>query len=231
MTSAGGPQGPAQGYPAEHTRWPAAARQLREPAVRGAHPGTRDLRGQADHRRPGPTGRAHARRPARQGPRAARGRARRGQDAGGRDLRQGGRRHVRPHPVHPRPGAHRHRRHPDLPAGQGGVRHRARPCRGELPARRRDQPRPGQGAVRAAGGHGRAQDLDRRQDLPAARAVPGDGDPEPDRAGRRLRAARGAARPLPVQAEHRLPDARGRARDRLPDGRQAAGAQAGPRPR
>ena len=35
----------------------------------------------------------------------ARGRARRGQDAGRRDLRQGRRRHVRPHPVHPRPGA------------------------------------------------------------------------------------------------------------------------------
>ncbi len=62
---------------------------------------------------------------------------------------------VRPHPVHPRPGAHRHRRYPDLPAGQGRVRHRARPGGRQLPARRRDQPCTGQGAVGAAGGHGR----------------------------------------------------------------------------
>ena len=64
-----------------------------------------------------------------------------------------------------------------------------------------------------------AQDLDRRQDVPAAQPVPGDGHPEPDRAGGRLPAARGAARPLPVQAQRRLPVARGRARDHLPDGR------------
>ena len=75
------------------------------------------------------------------------------------------------------------------------------------------------------------QDLDRRQDVPAARPVPGDGHPEPDRAGGRLRAAGGPARPLPVQAQHRLPDAGGRARDRLPDGRQAARAEADPQPR
>ena len=39
----------------------------------------------------------------------------------------------------------------------------------QLPARRRDQPCARQGAVGAAGGHGRAQDLDRRQDVPDAR--------------------------------------------------------------
>ena len=171
MTS---PSGPPQARPRRATpRNPPAATpppaELTGPAVRGAHPGTGDLRGQAHHRRPGPAGRADAGRPAGQGARAARRCARCRQDAGGGDLRQGGRRHVRTHPVHPRPGAHRHRRHPHLPPGQGGVRHRARPGGGQLPARRRDQPCARQGAVRAARGHGRAQDLDRRQDVPAAR--------------------------------------------------------------
>ncbi|EUA34990.1 ATPase associated with various cellular activities family protein [Mycobacterium xenopi 3993] len=74
--------------------------------------------------------------------RAARRCARGGQDPGGGDLRPGGRRDLRPHPVHARPGAHRHHRYPHLPAGQGGVRHRAGPGGGQLPARRRNQPGP-----------------------------------------------------------------------------------------
>ena len=141
---------------------------------------------------------------------------------------QRGRRDVRAHPVHARPGAHRHHRYPHLPAGQGGVRHRARPGGGQLPARRRDQPGPGEGAVGAAGGHAGTPGVDRRQDLPAAQPVPGDGDAEPDRARGRLPAARGAAGPLPVQDQRRLPLAGGGAGDHLPDGRQAAGAQADP---
>ena len=57
--------------------------------------------------------------------------------------------------VHARPGAVRHRRHAHLPAGRGALRHRARPDHGQLRARRRDQPRAGQGAVGAARGDGR----------------------------------------------------------------------------
>ena len=49
-------------------------------------------------------------------------------------------------------------------------------------------------------------------------AVPGDGHPEPDRAGGRLPAAGGAARPLPDEDRRRVPDRRGGAGDRLPDG-------------
>ena len=72
--------------------------------------------------------------------------------------------------------------------------------------RRRDQPRPGQGAVRAARGDAGAPGHDRRHDLPAGRAVPRAGDAEPDRAGGHLPAARGAGRPLHAQGQGRLPD-------------------------
>ena len=48
------------------------------------------------------------------------------------------------------------------------------------------------------------------RDLPAAEAVPRDGDPEPDRVRGHLPAARGAGRPLPVQADRRLPVASAR---------------------
>ena len=88
-------------------------------------------------------------------------------------------------------------------AGPRGVRHRARPGGRQLRARRRDQPRAREGAVRAARGDGRAARLDRRQDLPDARPVPGAGHPEPDRERGRLPAAGGAARPVPVQAARR----------------------------
>ena len=59
--------------------------------------------------------------------------------------------------------------------------------------------------------------------LPAARPVPRARHPEPDRDRGRLPAARGAARPLPHEDPRRLPEPRGGARDRLPDGRRAAG--------
>ena len=62
-------------------------------------------------------------------------------------------------------------------------------------------------------------------------AVPGHGHPEPDRAGGRLPAAGGAARPVPDEDRRRLPDRRRGARDRLPDGRTRARADAGARPR
>ena len=142
--------------PAEHPSFIHAG-PGRDPARTGP------VRGQAGHRRPGPDDRADVRRAA--GARAlpARGRARRGQDARGGDPGHGRRRHVRPDPVHPGPGAGRHHRHPHLPAVQREVRRRAGPGLRQLPARRRDQPGPGQGAVGAARGDGRAAGLDRRR--------------------------------------------------------------------
>ena len=77
-------------------------------------------------------------------------------------------------------------------------------------ARRRDQPRAGQGAERAARGDAGAPGDDRRRDAPRARAVPRDGDAEPDRDRGHLSAARGAGRPLHDEGAGRLPDARRR---------------------
>ena len=54
------------------------------------------------------------------------------------------------------------------------------------------------------------------QHLRGADPVPGHGHPEPDRAGGRLPAARGAARPVPVQDRRGLPDRHRGAGDRLP---------------
>ena len=62
---------------------------------------------------------------------------------------------------------------------QRGVRRRARPGVRQRRARRRDQPGAGQGAVRAARGHGRAPRVDRRHHLRRARPVPRAGHPEP----------------------------------------------------
>ena len=81
-----------------------------------------------------------------------------------------GRWHVHPPAVHPRPAARRHRRHPHLPGLVRDLRRRARPDLRQLRPGRRDQPGPGQGAVGAARGHGRAPRVDRRQDLRRARA-------------------------------------------------------------
>ena len=72
-------------------------------------------------------------------------------------------------PVHARPGAERPRRHEGLPPGQARLRHRARPRLLQLPARRRDQPRAGQGAVGAARGDAGAAGDDRPHDASGAR--------------------------------------------------------------
>ena len=63
----------------------------------------------------------------------------------------------------------------------GNVRRRARSGVRQLPAGRRDQPRPREGAVGAARGHAGASGDDRRPDVPRPGAVPRDGDAEPDR--------------------------------------------------
>ena len=54
--------------------------------------------------------------------------------------------------------------------GPGDLRHRARPGVLQLPARRRDQPRPGEGPVGAARGHAGAAGDDRPGELPGAAA-------------------------------------------------------------
>ena len=68
----------------------------------------------------------------------------------------------------------------------------------QLPAGRRDQPRPGEGAVGAARGDAGGPGDDRGRQLPGAAAVPRAGHAEPDRVRGHLSAARGADRPLPA---------------------------------
>ena len=109
----------------------------------------------------------------------------------------------------------------------GRLRHRARPGLLQLPARRRDQPRAGQGAVGAARGDAGAPGHDRPHDARRARPVPRDGDAEPDRVGGHLSAARGADRPLHAQDPRRLPGARRGADGRPALARAAARADAG----
>ena len=99
----------------------------------------------------------------------------------------------------------------------------ARPGVHEPAARRRDQPRAGQGAERAARGDAGAPGDHRPRDAPRARPVPRAGDPEPDRVRGHLPAARGAGRPLHAQGARRLPDADRGVRDRRAhDGRARA---------
>ena len=76
--------------------------------------------------------------------------------------------------------------------------------------RRRDQPRTGEGAERAARGDAGAAGHDRPGDASAARPVPRDGDAEPDRVGGHLPVAGGAGRPVHAQGADRLPDRRRR---------------------
>ena len=76
-------------------------------------------------------------------------------------------------------------------------------------AGRRDQPRAGQGAERAAGSDAGAPGHDRRRDAQGARPLRRDGHAEPDRDRRHLPAARGAGRPLHDEGAGRLPE-RGR---------------------
>ncbi len=52
-----------------------------------------------------------------------------------------------------------------------------------------------------------------RETYPLAGFVPRDGDPESDRTGRHVSAARGAARPISDARQSRLPKCRGRTRD------------------
>ena len=146
----------------------------------------------------------------------------RDQDAG-----RGARGRVSPHPVHARSAARRPHGHRDLPAGDGQLPLRARSALPQPRARRRDQPRAGEGAVGAARGDGRAADHRRASHLPAAAALPRDGDAEPDRAGGHLPAARSAARPLPAARAGRLSRRGLGAARAAPRARRSAGPAAG----
>ena len=81
-------------------------------------------------------------------------------------LAAGDRRRVPAHPVHARPGAGRPRRHADLQPEARRVPGLARAGVHQPPARRRDQPRAGQGAERAARGDAGAAGHDRPRDAP-----------------------------------------------------------------
>ena len=165
----------------------------------------RALRDEARDRRPGRHARAAPGGAAGGRPCAARGRAGPRQDPDRAHARRRARRLLPPHPVHARPRARRPRRHPHLPAGLRPLRHRAGAGVRQLPARRRDQPRAGQGAVGAARGDAGAPGDHRRRHPPGAVAVPGARHAEPDRVRGHVPAARGAGRPLPAQAARRLP--------------------------
>ena len=104
----------------------------------------------------------------------------------------------------PGPRSVRPRRNARLPARSHRFRDRARPGLLQLPARRRDQPRTGQGAIGAARGDAGAAGDDRTQHVSGPRAVPRPRHAEPDRVGRHLSAARGAGRPLHAQGARRL---------------------------
>ena len=133
------------------------------------------------------------------GARPARGRARPGQDPGRQDAGAGHRPELQAHPVHPRPAAGRPDRHHGLQPEDRRIHHAQGADLHQPAAGRRDQPRPGQGAERAARGHAGAAGDHRRREPRHRPAVHGHGHPEPDRAGGDLPPARGPDRPLPAQ--------------------------------
>ncbi|CAA9466091.1 MAG: MoxR-like ATPase in aerotolerance operon, partial [uncultured Solirubrobacteraceae bacterium] len=197
--------------------------------ARPRSPPGRVVRVQARRRRPGRDARAPARRHPQRRSRAAGGRAGTGQDVDRPHPVRSPGGQLQPRPVHPGPRPRRPRRDAHLAARSRRVPDAARPGVRQPPARRRDQPRTGQGPVGAAGGHAGAPGDDRRCDLPRAGAVPGAGHAEPDRVRGHLCAARGPGRPLPVQADARLPLGRGRDRRGRSHGRRAAAPAHRPR--
>ena len=138
---------------------------------------------------------------------------------------------VRARAVHGRPAAGRHRRHERLQPARGALRVPPGPDLRQRRARRRDQPRLAEDAVRPARVHAGAP-RHRRRALARARApVPRLRHPEPRRVRGHLPAARGAGRPLhgPPVARLPLPGGRGghagRARERRPRARPRAGGR------
>ncbi len=131
------------------------------------------------------------------------------------------RRRVQADPVHAGPRAGRPRRHAHLQPEDRRVQHLARPGLHQPAARRRDQPRAGQGPERAARGDAGAPGHDRARDVQGARPVPRPGHPEPDRDRGHLRAARGPGRPVHAQGPGRLPERDRGVRHRRADDRPA----------
>ena len=116
----------------------------------------------------------------------------------------------------PGPAAQRHHRRERSTTRSAGLRVQAGRDLRQHRRRRRDQPRLPQDAVRAAGVHGGAAGHRRRQTYKLAAAVHRGGDPEPDRDGGHLPAARGPARPVHGPGLHGLPRRGGRAGDARP---------------
>ena len=96
----------------------------------------------------------------------------------------------------------------------GDFSHLAGPGVRQPAAGRRDQPRAGQGAERAARSDAGTPGDHRRRDAQGAEPVPRDGHAEPDRDRRHLSAAGSAGRPLHDEGAGGLPDRRGGIRHR-----------------
>jgi pseudouridine synthase len=168
--------------PRQSTRGDDDAAGAGAPGGRGAGAG-RGAPGGAPGGGAGLHGGTAAHRPAHRRPRAARGRARAGEDAHRAHARRDHQHELPAHPVHARPAPGRRGGHAGVRPGHRAVLGEARADLRERDPRRRDQPRPGQGAVGAARGDAGEAGHDRRPDLPARRAVPRARHAEPDRAG------------------------------------------------
>ena len=150
---------------------------------------------------------------------ARRGRAGAGQDDGDQDAGAGDRRAVPADPVHPRPGARRHRRHPDLQPAGGEFQVSLGPVFTNLLLADEINRAPAKVQSALLEVMQERQVTIGRETLPGARPVPRDGDAEPDRVGGHLPAARGPARPVHAQGAGRLPDAHRGVRHRRADDR------------
>ena len=213
---------------------PAGCRRPAGPARSGRSAGYRrghHVRDPAGHRRSGRDARAGPGRIAGWRPPPPRGCPGPGQDAHDQDPGRCPRRLVQAHPVHARPHALRSRRDADLPPRPGRLRGRARPRLRELPARRRDQPCPGQGPVGPARGHAGAPGHDRPRHVQGADPVPRPGHREPDRSRGHIPAARGPGRPVHAQDPARLPEPGRRGADRPPLAGRSGRAARDPRRR
>ena len=140
------------------------------------------------------------------GPHPAGGSARRGKD--GHDQGPGADSEVAvpPRAVHARPDAQRHSGHAH--SARNGRRRAGddvseRPGVHQYPAGRRNQPRQPQNPVRPAGGDAGTLGDVAGQHPHVARSVLRAGQPEPDRVGGHVSAARGPIGPLSVQADRR----------------------------
>ncbi|MTV24718.1 DUF58 domain-containing protein [Nitriliruptoraceae bacterium ZYF776] len=133
--------------------------------------------------------------------------------------------------MHPRPAArrrgrdHRARWRRGRAVRRGRVADPLRAGPGVHPAapRRRAQPRDAEDPVGAARGDGRAARHRRRHDPRPPATLLRHGDPEPDRDGGHLPAARGPARPVPRQGAGADPDRRRARRDPRPHHRYRRG--------